>query len=218
MTEIVDEDENEFTLDMFNKALSDAWKYKGKKYEFLVKAGYDMKNALFLLFKKVWEEEKILKRWTKTTLLQLYKMKGNFQELKNQRNIHLKEDLVKMFSTIVMNISKEILMKNMSKFQIGTKKGHWAAEHIYVIKSVMQLYTYQRKPLILSFYDYATFFDTESILDVMCEVYKAGVKGRAYRLIYNLNENTKIKVSTPVGLSEEAIVKEIVGQGAGLSY
>ena len=165
------------------------------------------------MFKKVWKEEKIPTRWTKTTLLQLYKMKGDFQELKNLRNIHLKDTTVKVFSKIVVNTTKQILMKNMSPFQIGTKKGHRASEHIYVLKSVMQLYAAQSKPLITSYFDYATFFDSESISDVMHEVYRAGVRGKAYRLLYRLNERTAIRVSTPVGLTAEAIVDEIVGQG-----
>ena len=77
----------------------------------------------------------------------------------------------------------------------------------------MQLYQFRKKPLIISYFDYATFFDSEAILDVMHEVYRAGVRGKVYRLLYRLNEKTTISVSTPVGLSGEATVSEIVGQG-----
>ena len=78
MDERVEDDVENLTEEMFNKALREIWMKKGKKYEFTIKGGYDMKNALFHLFQKVWSEEVIPYRWTKTTLLQLWKRKGSF--------------------------------------------------------------------------------------------------------------------------------------------
>ena len=115
-----------------------------------VKGGTDFKNALFSLFREVWKQEKIPERWTETTLLQLWKGKGSFQELANTRNIHIKDITAKLFSHIVVNIAKNTLMENMSPFQIGTKQGHRASEHIFVMKSVMQLFAVKNKPLINS--------------------------------------------------------------------
>ena len=139
MTERVENDVEELTVEMFNKAMKTVWQKKGEKYDFLIKGGYDLKNAIFSLFKKVWNEETIPRRWTETTLLQLFKMKGNFQELPNLRNIHLKDTTAKLFFDIDVEIAKKVLMENVSPFQIGVKKGHRASEHIYLIKSVMQI-------------------------------------------------------------------------------
>ena len=111
MRENIEDDIEEISIEMFNTALKEVWQKKREKYEFLVKGGSDMKNALFTLFRKVWAEETIPERWTKTTLLQLYKMKGDFQELKNLRNIHLKDSMAKLFSMMIVNVAKEILMK-----------------------------------------------------------------------------------------------------------
>ena len=58
----------------------------------------------------------------KTSLLQLYKSKGDFRDLGNLRNIHLKEELPKMFGHILVSQIKDKIMKNMSPFQIGAKK------------------------------------------------------------------------------------------------
>ena len=158
MRERVDGDIEELTLDMFNKSLREVCKKKGKKYEFILNAGYDLKNSLFFLFKRVWEEEKIPRTWKKSTLLQLFKGKASFQDLKNHRSIHMKEDYAKLYGHIVVNIAKDIMMKNMSPFQIGAIKGHRAGEHIYVLKSMMQLYETCNRPMIISYCDYASFF------------------------------------------------------------
>ena len=129
------------------------------------------------------------------------------------RNLHLKEEIPKLWGHILVSQVKEKLMSNMTIFQIGAKSGHRAAEHIYVMKSVMQKYEYLKNPLIVSFWDFKTFFDSESGIDVMAEVYKCGIKGKLYRLLYKLNEDTVIRVSTPVGVTEETSRGEGIGQG-----
>ena len=110
---------------------------------------------------------------------------------------------MKLFQHIVVNQVKETLMNNMSVFQIGTKKGHSPSEHIFMMKSLMQLYEEKKKPLILSYCDFSVFFDSECLIDVLNEVYKCGVKGKAYRLLYKLNRSRLIRVSTPVGATGE---------------
>ena len=47
----------------------------------------------------------------------------------------------------------------------------------------------------------------------MNEVYKNEVRGKLYRLLFEMNKNTKISVQTPVGLTEERDTGEGVGQG-----
>ena len=62
-------------------------------------------------------------------------------------------------------------------------------------------------------WDVSKFFDIENLRDVMMEVHRNGIRGKLYRLLYNMNKNTRICVQTPVGCSEEADTGETVGQG-----
>ena len=66
-----------------------------------------------------------------------------------------------------MNEVKGTLMKNLSKFQIGTKTGHRSQEHVFVLKSIMSLYENYNIGLILSLYDISKFFDRENLIDVL---------------------------------------------------
>ena len=109
--------------------------------------------------------------------------------------------------------AKEILTSNMSKFQIGAKPGHRAQEHLFVLKSVILSNLNLNNPVFLAMWDVSKFFDRESLRDCMNEVYRNNVKGKLYRLIYNMNKATKITVQTPVGLTEEQNTGESVGQG-----
>ena len=47
----------------------------------------------------------------------------------------------------------------------------------------------------------------------MGEAYRSGVKGKAYRLLFQLNKETNIKVRTPLGETEESNTGAGLGQG-----
>ena len=104
-------------------------------------------------------------------------------------------------------------MKVCRKYQIGAKPGHRAQENLFVIKSVISVCLKYNQPLILASYDVKKFFDSESLVDVMNELYRNNVKGKLYRLLYTMNKNTKIRVQTAVGVSAEVETGETVGQG-----
>ena len=72
-------------------------------------------------------------------LIQLYKGRGPRDNLDSQRNIHTKLDVPKFFGHIVATAAKPNLIGQMSPYQIGTKPGHRAQEHLFVIKTVIGL-------------------------------------------------------------------------------
>ena len=106
------------TLEMFNKSLQEVWREKKQKYEFILNAGYSLKNALFHLLMIVWEEDIIQEDWNEATLLQLFKGKGDFFEPGNQRNSYIKENIPKLFTHILVSQIKEKIIENMIPFQI----------------------------------------------------------------------------------------------------
>ena len=68
-------------------------------------------------------------------------------------------------------------------------------------------------PLIIQFFDIKKFFDSEVLRDGMNAIHKAGIKGKIYRLWFNLNRNIKIKVRTACGTSDSEDTGEGIGQG-----
>ena len=77
------------------------------KYEFILKGGKDFIDALYCLFKTVWATEIIPEGWKKTEIIQLYKGKGESNNLNNYRNIHTKVDTRKAFGDIVTHEIKK---------------------------------------------------------------------------------------------------------------
>ena len=102
---------------------------------------------------KVWYTEVYPEKWNLDTLVQLDKGKGCSRKLENKRYIHIKDELSKLFSHIVISSAKNYIQKHMSKFQIGSKKGHRPEENVFVISSFLALCESRRKAVILQIMD-----------------------------------------------------------------
>ena len=112
-----------------------------------------------------------------------------------------------------MSFVKPKLNENISKYQIGTKTGHRAQEHLFVLKSAIALQLRNNKSILISLYDISKFFDRECLRDGLDAVYNYGIKGKLYRLLYMMNKDNIIKVRTAVGDSDERYTGENIGQG-----
>ena len=86
-------------------------------------------------------------------IIQLSKGKGELDQFSNLRNIHTKDEIPKMFGHMIMSQTKDRILRNMTKFQIGTKTGHRAQEHLFTLKSVIALYLSHNLPVLIQLYD-----------------------------------------------------------------
>ena len=85
---------------------------------------------------------------------------------------------------------------------------------IYVVKSIFALYNANNKGLLISSFDLKTFFDSEDIFDCMDALYRRNVKGKIYRLLFNMNKNVRIQVKTAVGTTDPGDAGPTVAQGS----
>ena len=151
------------------------------KYKFLTNAGTGLRNCLYQLFSKVWETEEKPQQWRNTVIVQLYKSKGDPSDFNNQRNIHTKDFIPKLFEGILVQKTKDLIISSVSKFQIGGMPGHRPQEHLFCVKSVIALYTHLKLPLYIQLFDISKYFDKEILKDAMDTLYKCGVRGKVIR-------------------------------------
>ena len=184
------------------------------KYNFILKGGASYQTCLFKLFKITWGQEIKPTQWENTIAHQLYKGVGEKSKLSNQRFIHTKEEVPKAFEHLVVSKAKQKIVSGCTKFQIGAIPKHQSQEHLFTLKSIMLWYEELKVPLILQLFDISKFFDRENLQDGMNTLYNCGIKGKLYRLIYELNRKTILKVKTGVGLSKSAELGENITQGS----
>ena len=139
MKEYVPNDVEELSHEMFSAALRKVRKRNSEKYKFLVNAGQALLGAVFELFSTVWRTERVPKKWLDSELIQLYKGRGSKNNLENMRHLHIKDDLSKLFQQIIFMETKEQMINNMTKFQLASKPGHRATEHLFCVMSLIQL-------------------------------------------------------------------------------
>ena len=207
-------DEEDLTEKDFKEMIKKLKKKKAEKYKFTLHGGKSYLDALYCLYLKVWMNEEKPMSWEKTNCTMLYKGKNSINEFGNQRFIHSKEEIPKCFESLVIEKAKPKIIKKCSKFQIGGLPGHQSAEHLFTLKSIIGLFSSQGKPVIVNCFDLKKYFDSEVLVDAMDKLYKSGIKGKLYRLIYQLNKNNFIRIKTPVGVTEGFKTGENVTQGS----
>ena len=102
MNEVINDDVEELSQEMFFSALKMVAKKHPNKYKFLLKAGKSLLDAVYNLFSIVWKHEILPEGWSDSLLIQLYKGKGSKSNLDNIRHIHIKEEIPKLFGQIVL--------------------------------------------------------------------------------------------------------------------
>ena len=82
-------------------------------------------RLFFPSFPSTQHKQVIAEKWRESTLIQLRKGRGRPGNLEEMRHIHIHNEYLSFFSQIVMFYSKDILLQNMSKFQIAQWSGYF---------------------------------------------------------------------------------------------
>ena len=163
MNQIVEESDDVFTKKDFDDLLKNLQKNNKTKYKFILKAGSSLHKCLFRLFSLTWDSETKPSVWENTIAHQLYKGKGEKSQLSNHRFIHTKDEVPKSFEHILITKAKPKIVAGCTKFQIGAIPKHQSQEHLFTLKSVMELYESLKIALILQLFDLGKFFDKENL-------------------------------------------------------
>ena len=68
--------------------------------------------------------------------------------------------------------------------------GHRPQRHLLTVKSFIAMREKNEEATVILILDLAKYFDSESLVDCLEELHKLNVKGKLYKLIYELNKDT----------------------------
>ena len=210
-------DEDVWTLDInFYRNVIKRIKDKNKNmFKLFNKAGPLYKDAIFIFMKRLLDKEEVPKAYDFTSLTQIWKKKGSALSLNNMRFIHMKCWRAKLLEALITQKIKPQIVEATPSLQIGGMPQSQSVEHLVTLKTWMKQIEENDSEGVVSFYDMAKFFDKESLLDCMDTLNKkANIDAKSYRMLYNLNANTKISVKTSVGESKTAPIYDSIGQGS----
>ena len=90
------------------------------------------------MFNKIIETKKMLDEWRKSTLVPIFKNKGDIQECENYRGIKLVSHTLKIWERVIESRLRE--MVNISQEQFGFMPGRSTTDAIFALRQVVEKY------------------------------------------------------------------------------
>jgi hypothetical protein len=171
------------------------------------------------LFNIIFNQGIIPEKWTEGNILPIYKNKGNTSLPENYRPITLLSCLGKLFTAILNNrltkyTEENLIIKNC---QAGFRKEHSTIDNLFVIQSLLDIFSSQKKKLYCAFIDFKQAFDTVWRSGLWSKLLKYNINGKCLNIIKNLYSNIKSRIQTKEGSSPFFPCLNGVRQGENLS-
>ncbi len=160
------------------------------------------------------------KEWCDSYITPLHKSGSKIVE-SNYRGISIFSCLGKLFNTILNNrLENYIEEKNLiSDKQIGFKRKCRTSDHMFILRTLVEKYTKNGQKLYACFVDFRKAFDYVNHKYLLFKLYKNGIRGNFYQVIYSMyiNRGFKSCVKSNNMISSHFNCKTGVRQGDPLS-
>ena len=177
-------------------------------------AGSDFKKSFLCMSNKIKNEIFIPTFMHYANIVSIYKGKGEKTDFENDRGIFI----INIFRSIVMKMvykdTYSLVDGNMSDSNVGARKNKNIRNHIFVLNGIINEAVNSKGMAIeIEVLDYKQCFDSMWLEETINDLWESGIKDNNLSLIYKMNEEVKVAVKTPFGLTERTSVKKVVMQG-----
>ena len=131
--------------------------------------------------------------WFAGLIIPIYKNKGSKDDANNYRGITLLSCLGKLFTSILNHRLTEFCEQNfiLNEIQAGFRKGYSTADHVFVLKHLMDLFKSRNKKLFCCFVDYTKAFDSIWREALWHKLISNGIQGKILNVIKSLYAQIK---------------------------
>ena len=157
--------------------------------------------------------------WKSGYINPIYKS-GLKSDPSNYRGITIMSCLGKLFNSILNARLDNFLNENrvISKTQIGFQKQARTSDHMFVLRTLIEKYTYQSKArLFTCFIDFRKAFDSVLHQALFLKLQNLGISGLFYNIVKNMYLGNKLRIRIGNSLTEEFESELGVRQGDTLS-
>ena len=136
----------------------------------------------------------MVKEWNMTTLIKLYKNKGDRKICDNYRGIALLNTTSKIFSRIILNRFQNLVDCQLLEIQSGFRSNKSNIDQIFTLKMAMEKRRAFNKSLFMCFIDIAKAYDSvnRDLLWKICRSY--GISDKLVKLLKMLYKHSIAKV------------------------
>jgi len=183
--------------------------------ELLQNAGNKVKDKLFQLICRIYEEGTMPDDFQKSVIFTLPKKK-NADVCENYRTISLLTHASKILTRIIYRRIEKIAEEILSDDQFGFRKNRGTREAILALRTLIEERIRISKPTFMAFVDLEKAFDNVDWNKMFKILKKNGVNYKDRRAIYKLYENQRANIRLD-NCEEEARIRKGVRQGCSLS-
>jgi hypothetical protein len=149
-------------------------------------------NIYCTLFNLVFNSGIVPETWLNGIIRSIYKNKGDANDPDNYRAITLISCSGKLFTSIINSrltfLSNEFEI--ISRCQFGFRKGYSTTDTIFIMHVLISYFSFGKK-LYCTFIDFRKAFDTVWRIGLWKKLQNYGIKGKCFRIIYNMYDNIK---------------------------
>ncbi|CAH8678058.1 unnamed protein product [Schistosoma haematobium] len=173
-------------------------------------------SMLYLLFKKIWEEEQVPMDWKEGHLVKIPK-KGDLSKCENYRGITLLSIPGKVFNRVLLNRMKDAVDAQLRDQQAGFRKDRSCTDRIATLRIIAEQSVEWDSSLYINFIDYEKAFDNVDRRTLWKLLRHYGVPEKIVNIIRNSYDGLQCKVVHGGQLTDAFQVRTGVRQGCLLS-
>ncbi|KAH1210522.1 LINE-1 retrotransposable element ORF2 protein [Glycine max] len=167
------------------------------------------------LFNEIMRSKRMSEEWRRSTLVPIYKNKGDIQNCANYRGIKLMSHTMKLWERVIeQRLRKET---QVTENQFGFMPGRSTMEAIYLLRRVMEQYRMDQQDLHLIFIDLEKAYDRVLREILWKALEKKGVRVAYIRAIQDMYDRVSTSVRTQGGESDDFPITIGLHQGSTLS-
>ena len=123
----------------------------------------------------------------------LFKSKGNVSDPDNYRGITLLSCFGKLFTNVINCRLTDFLntFNAIGTEQAGFKAGLSTVDHMFVLKSLVDIYLSRNRHLYCCFVDYRKAFDTVNRSKLWSKILSLNINGKLFNVVHNIYSQAK---------------------------
>jgi hypothetical protein len=184
--------------------------------ELIKQGGHELLSRLYRILVAVWQSETMPEEWRTGLLIPLLK-KGDPTQCNNYRGIMLLNTTYKILTSIIRKTLTEHTETKLREYQNGFRKGKSTIDAIHVISQIIEKsYEYDIELYIL-FIDFKQAFDNINRRSLVEQMQQMKIPEKLIKLTKMTMDNSKARISTTEGVTNEINIERGVRQGDALS-
>lgn len=164
-----------------------------------------------------WEEGEVPQDMRDSTIITLYKNKGDRSDCNNYRGISLLSIVGKVFARVLLSRLQVLASRVYPESQCGFRANRSTTDMIFAVRQLQEKCREQQQPLYMAFVDLTKAFDLVSRQGLFKLLEKIGCPPSLRSMIISFHTNTRSRVSCDGTLSDPFLILSGVKQGCVLA-